>query len=210
MIPGRACGILHTRGSMNNNDGDWSTLRFEEAVLTEFAFLCTEYGFRRANASPSSVQFEGNDVVVNVVQDRSSFEINATVKRKQTGEHFSVWEIARLAGAPDVEERTFLQASTSDRVERLVPVLADTLRRYGALALRGDEAFYSRLRDLQSNESARFLAVGRLAWVREQVRTAWKKQDYGKVVELLDSVREHLSKADTKKLVYARKKLDVR
>lgn len=191
----------------NDPDGAWSQLRFEEAVLAAFGFLTSEYGFRQEDSTPSCVRYEGNGVVVAVSHDRNSFEITATVEREHSGEQFTAWEIARLAGAPDVDERTSLQASTPDRVENLVPALANTLKRYGGAALRGDEGFYLRLRELQWQESERFLSEGRLSWVRQQAREAWQNHDYKRVVQLLEEVRGGLSAAELKKLSYARKQM---
>jgi hypothetical protein len=193
---------------MADRDGDWSTLRFEEAVLTEFRFLVTEYGFAQVDANPSCVSYERDDVRVAIRQDRESFELGVTVERKGMGERFSVWEIARLQHAPDVTERTFLQASTTDRVEKFIPELARLLRTYGGDALRGDAGFFSRLRELQVEESNRFLRDGRLRWVRERLPEMWHQRDYAQIVRLLDEVHEQLSPSELAKLAYARQHLE--
>jgi hypothetical protein len=194
---------------MNDLDGNWSVLRFEEAVLNSFGFLTRDYGFRRLDANPSLVRFERNGIIVSIGLDRDSFEISATVSLSDSGEEFTVWELARLMGTPDVGPGTFLQASTTDRVERLVPILADALRKYGRPALDGDRGLFSRLRELQQRESEAFLRTGRLRWIREQVQTAWSEHDYRKVVQLLEEVRSDLSAAELKKLSYARKRMDM-
>ncbi len=190
-----------------DREGDWSTLGFEEAVLTEFRFLVSEYGFVQVGTDPSCVSYDRDGVRVTIRQDRESFELMATVERKDTGERFSVWEVARLHHAPDVTERTFLQASSRDRVEKFVPELARTLRMYGQNVLRGDTQEFLRLRGQQVRESNRFLREGRLQWVREQLPDLWQRQDYEQIVKLLEEVREQLSPSELAKLAFARRHL---
>lgn len=190
-----------------DHDDSWSTLRFEEAVLNEFRFLVTEYGFTQRRSSPSCVSYERDDVRVAIQQDRSSFELRVSVERRATGERFSVWEIARLQNAPGVDENTSAQASTKDQVQRLIAELGMLLRTYGHGVLCGDEGFFSRLRQLQQDESNQFLREGRLRWVRERLPEMWRQRNYAEIVRLLDDVREQLSASELAKLSYARHRL---
>jgi hypothetical protein len=190
-----------------DRDGEWSQLRFEEAVLSAFTFLVAEYGFAQTSGNSSCVTFARDGVIVTVEQDRRSFEVTAFVERQGIAERFSVWEIARLAHAPSVTEHTFLQASTAQAVQGVVPRLAQLLREHGRAALRGDLGFFARLRELQINESGRFLQEGRLRWIREQLREAWDRRNYQRVVDLLSEVEPILSPSEREKLAYARRQL---
>lgn len=154
------------------------------------------------------MSYDRNDVRVTVRLDRESFGLMVIVERQETGERFSVWEIARLQHAPDVTERTFLQARTRDGVERFISELARLLRAYGHDVLQGDPRAFVRLREQQVEESNRFLREGRLQWVRERLPEAWRQQDYAEVVKLLEEVREHLSPSELAKLAYARRQLE--
>jgi hypothetical protein len=188
-----------------DREGRWSTLGFEEAALTEFRFLVTEYGFTQAGADPSCVSFDRHGVSVTIRQDRESFELTVTVERKETGERFSIWEIARLHNALNVTERTLLQASSRDRVEKFVPELARVLRTYGQDVLRGDLHVFQRLREQQVDESSHFLREGRLRWIREQLPDLWQRQDYEQIVKLLEEVGDQSLPSELAKLAYARK-----
>ena len=190
-----------------DREGSWSTLGFEEAVLTEFRFLGTDYGYVQKQTDPSCVTYDLDGVRVTIRQDRKSFELSATVERKETSDRFSVWEIARLYHAPDVTERTFLQASSRDRVEKFIPELARVLRTYGQDVLQGEPKAFLRLREQQVEESNHFLREGRLRWIREHLPDLWQRQDYEQVVKLLEEVREQLSPSELAKLAYARRHL---
>jgi len=192
---------------MVDRDGQWSTLQFEEVALAEFRFLLTEYGFALVAADSSNLSFERDNVRVVVRQDRESFELRVTVERKDTGERFSVWEIARLQGAPDITEQTFLQATAKEHVQILLPELAGLLRTYGQSVLRGDSETLLRLRAQQIEESNRFLREGRVRWVRERLPAIWEQHDYVQVVKLLEEVRDQLSPSELAKLDYARRHL---
>lgn len=190
-----------------DNEGAWSSLGLEEAVLVEFRFLKSQYDFAQTEADSTCVCYESDRVSVTIRLDRKSFELKVTVERKETGERFSVWEIARLQGAPDITATTMLQASTRDRVEKLVPELSRVLQLYGDNVLRGDFRTFLLLRQQQVDETNRFLREGRLQWIRGQIPELWQRRDYKKVVELLEEAGEQLSPSELAKLDYARRRL---
>ena len=191
-------------------EGEWSGFRFEEAVLTAFSFLSRDHAFQCVQTEVNRVEYRSSVVAVVVYHDPSSFELGAKVGLLASGgshgshEMFSVWEIARASGARDVDARTFFQASTPERVAKLIPQLAGVLARYGARALTGDVTFFRALRDGQQRESELFLASGRAAFLRQEVTRAWAERDYARVVELFEGMPGGLSPAEEKKLEYAR------
>ena len=192
---------------MIDRDGLWSQLWFEEVALTEFRFLESQYAYTMLDSSASRVRFLGNNVVVSVEHNRASFEITVVVELPTTGERFTVWEIARLAGVPNVDEHASLQATTRETVEELLPTLAELLRRHGESALKGDPQAFARLRDQQWRESERFLRAERSSTIREAVKLAWQAGNFGEVVRRLEGVKDGLSKAELAMLAYARKRV---
>ena len=186
----------------------WIPLGFEEAALTEFAFLVREFGFRLAHSDPSLVRLESpNGVGVEVWLERGSFELSADLLRLRPNpnERFTTWEVARLAKAPGVTVASWLQASTPQAVAEGVARLSGLLRTYGSEALHGDERIFQGLRALQLSESDRFLAEGRAAWARSALDKAWADRNYHRVIELLEGIADQLTPAEYKKLTYARK-----
>lgn len=195
---------------LNDGSASWVRLGFEEAVLTDFAFLVRVDGFRLVRSDPSLVRFEGQaGVAVEVSLDQVSFELSADLVRlpPHPAERFSVLEIARLGGATGVGPTTWLQASTVGSIAAGVARLAAILRAHGTAALQGDVSVIAGLRSLQQAESERYLAEGKGAQARQALPDAWARRDYGLVVQILEGISDQLSPAERQRLGHARKKL---
>lgn len=177
---------------------DRSQLRFEEAVLSAFAFLTAPaYGFKCAASEVTLVRYESATAFVNIYHGRSSHEIGCEIGliperdgialgHQSEGEHpeegFTIWEIARLEGVPGIDDRTFLQASTAERVEQLVPQLAQLVRTYASRAIRGDLAYNTSLREARTNWFENYMTDSRLERARADVARAWQTKNYAEVV----------------------------
>jgi hypothetical protein len=188
------------------------SLRFADEVLAAFDFLTAEYGFHRTKVDVTFIRYESRDVFVNVYHGRSSYELGLEIGRfaERVGTEdveFSLGNIIDVMGARAQTGYTFFQASTPEKVKRLVSRLADLLKEYGKAALTGDPLFFSKLRDEAARKSDDYLKQIQLSRIREQVGQAWHQKNYFKVVELYESVRDDLTPAEIKKLEYARKHL---
>jgi hypothetical protein len=200
-------------------------LGFSQAVESEFEFL-KESGFEMTHVEPTLVRFETDRVFVNVYHGRSSYIIGVeigTINPADQGwepdrfdsvvplrpaplsEKFTIWEVARAAGASDVHENTFLQASSKQGIAHCVRRIADFVKRYGEMALNGDAAFFTRVREVQTQESRHFLARGRLSYLQTQLNEAWHGKDYRRFVQLLEPLESDLPPAERRRLEYARK-----
>lgn len=202
-------------------NSDRSQLRFEEAVLSAFAFLTApSHAFRCVTSESTIVRYESTDVFVTIYHGRSSYELGCEIglltgqgdaglgkggDEDPLEEGFTIWEIARLEGAPGIDERTFLQASTAERVERLVPQLAELVRTYAPRALRGDAAYYASLSQARTSWFENYMTDSRLKRARADVARAWQSKNYAEVVRLLEPLSDELTPAEYKKLEYARK-----
>lgn len=201
---------------------DRSQLRFEESVLSAFAFLTAPaYGFKCAASDVTLVRYESANTFVNIYHGRSSYELGCEIgmlagrdtaalghesEEDHPEEGFSIWEIARLEGASGIDDRTFLQASTAERVEQLVPQLAQVVRTYASRALRGDTAYYASLRQARTTWFENYIADSRLERARADVAHAWQGKNYAEVVRLFEPLSDELTPAEYKKLEYARKR----
>ena len=200
---------------------DRSQLRFEETVLSAFAFLTVPpYGFKCEASEVTLVRYESANVFVNIYHGRSSYEIGCEIgliperdgiapghesEGEDPEEGFTIWEIARFEGAPGIDDRTFLQASTAERVEQLVPQLAQLVRTCASRALRGDLAYYTSLGQARTNWFENYMTDSRLERARADVARAWQTKNYAEVVRLFEPLTEELTPAESKKLEYARK-----
>lgn len=200
---------------------DRSKLRFEESVLSAFAFLTAPgYGFKCAASDVTLVRYESATVFVNIYHGRSSYELGCEIglrvgrdgaplghesEEEYPEEGFTIWEIARLEGAAGIDDRTFLQASTSERVEQLVSQLARLVRTHAASALRGDPTYYASLRHARTSWFENYTTDSRLERARADVARAWQRKNYAEVVRFFEPLGDELTPAESKKLEYARR-----
>lgn len=205
---------------------DRSRLRFEESVLSAFAFLTEPgFGFKCVVTDVTLVRYESATVFVNVYHGRSSYELGCEIgllagrdrgaaepesEEAYPEEGFTIWEIARLEEAPGVDDRTFLQASTPERVEQLVPQLAQLVRTYALRALRGESAYYASLSQARTDWFKKYMADSQLERARAEVARAWQRKNYAEVARLFEPLSSELTPAEYKKLEYARRQAAVR
>lgn len=229
MIPKVVPGIRRSEAKMLQMEPgpERARLGFAEAVQLSFRFL-EKQGFECARADPTFVRYESDQAFVNVYHGRSSYELSVEIGRlgnewetdaegselvephvghPYLEDSFTIWDIARYAGAPDVAETTFMQARSPDRVEALVPKLAELVQLYAKLALKGDVAFLERVRQWRSEESRRSRKRDELRRARAEMAQAWRKKQYVRVVALLEPFRSDLTPAEIKKLNYAEEQL---
>lgn len=208
---------------------DRASLGFAEVVLSCFSFLEAR-GFERVRVEPTFVRYESDRAFVNVYHGRSSYELGVEVGQlngrlsaqpteppdadtsfvighPNPEDRFTIWEIARYSGAPEVTESTFFQASSADRVRSLVPKLAELVQRYAGPALQGDATFLERVREMRSEESRRYRKEGELQRVRMATAEAWGRRDFRRVVDLLEPFQGDLTASEVKKLQYAKDQL---
>ena len=191
-----------------------ATLGFKEAVLSAFYFLTTEYGFRCVKTEVTFVRYESSSAFINIYHGRGSFELGFEIgplaESPELEEHFSLGDVVDVMDARKETGYNFFQVSDREGVQKFVPRLAELVRKYADLALRGNQEFFRRLREMQTQKSDLFLKEMRLEQIRPKVEIAWREKNYRKAVELYESVHNDLSSLELQKLDYARKKLKER
>lgn len=118
---------------------------------------------------------------------------------------FYLNEVLELAGVLEKTGYTFLQASSAERVKRLVPQLAEYVEKYAASALEGNPHIFEKLAEIRHNNSERYMKEMRLNRVRPAANKAWRDKDYVELIRLYESIHEDLTAAESKKLEYSRK-----
>jgi hypothetical protein len=201
-VDGAVIGDREDRG-----EAQWTLLGFEEAALSAFAFLSREFAFKLVGQSPTNLVYTRAPVQVAVSLDRNSFELRCNLLVGEPQETYTVWELARLNRDPLVHERTFLQASSASAVARLIPQLAELLRRHGHEALAGHPGVFDRLRAQQVRESDAFLLAGKLSRMREQVSEPWQRGEFARVVRLMEPLEASLTPSEQERLRVARQRM---
>lgn len=200
------------------------SLGFAAAATAAFEFL-EERGFRRVRAEPTIVRYESGCAFVVVYHGRSSYELSvelglrsASAARARLDEQdgffigrpvaedsVSIWDVSRFAGSPDVDAHTFLQASTTELIRKLLVRLADLTKLHADPILRCDTQFFDALERWRRADSQKLMKDMELRDARARAGEAWKRRDFHGVIAAFEPVEPGLSPAEGQKLAYARK-----
>ena len=85
--------------------------------------------------------------------------------------------------------------------------MASQLSQYGSDFLSNDLFAYKRLSDQRELECNDYELQTKLSYIRNDAQTAWKNKDYKQIIALFDPVKDVLSDAELKKLIYAYKQI---
>ena len=197
---------------IKNKAADRARLGFVQVVLSSFSFLVNDHNFRVMKTEPTFVRYESADVFVNIYHGRASFELGFEMGRLNDGsgmeeQPYSLDMIIELMGAKEETGYTFLQASTPTRVKELVPKLAKLVKTYAAPLFTGDPHTFEQLMQTRLQMSNQLYDDMRLRDVRRKADKAWQARDYVALVDLYESILEHLTPAEIKKLQYVKKRL---
>jgi hypothetical protein len=198
----------------NSPDSDRDQLGFASEVVSAFKFLSTEYGFQCVRIEQTFVRYESISSFVNIYHGRRSFELGVEIGRleKVPGlqeNWYTIGEILDLIGVREKLGFTFFQASTHERVQMLVPKLAEYVREYARPIFEGDSKIFESLSNLRRKKSEDLIREMRLSQIRDKATTAWHKKDYAKLIELYNSMKDDLTQVEIKKLEYAKKHLHI-
>jgi hypothetical protein len=185
-------------------------LGFREAALSSFVFL-KDMGFRLVECKTTFVRYESSEVFVNIYHGRASFELGVEIGSiNEPSEKFTLQDIITWAGAEKAEgfgQHVMFQVSSRNGVNEFVPKLAHLVARYGAAFLKADASAYHSVRESRLRSAAEFEKNINLKNARRRADVAWHAKDYVQVVKLYSSLRQELSKVETKRLAYAERRV---
>jgi hypothetical protein len=195
---------------MSGNTGsDRGSLGFTEQVLSSFSFLTEHYDFHVVKIKPTIVRYESSSVFINIFHGRSSFELGFEIGRIDDGTGreeypYRLDTIVELMGAQEKAGATFFQASTRKSVKESVPQLASLAQSCASPFFTNDPVMFERLRKTSLAISLRIMKDLKRRTVRREAEVAWRSKDYAKIADLYESIREDLSPAEMKKLIYSK------
>jgi hypothetical protein len=186
-------------------------LGFPQAVTAAFNFLVEDYSFRCVKRDHTFVRFESKATFINVYHGRSSFELNVEIGELKACEQdseiaFTIGEILYSVKAPEADNYRPYQVHTTDLINKFVNELADLVKKYAVPALTGDRFFFQEVAKDQADRSNEYLREMAHRRTRSEVEAAWRQKDFGRVVNLYNSILESLTPAEAKRLAYAKKK----
>jgi hypothetical protein len=185
---------------------DRAHLHFNTAVREKFEFLnCL--GFLEVESSPTLVRYRKDSVDVEVYHGRLSYEIAASISYVDVRYEFT--DIVRAVDPKAAQSYCHAQTSTPDGVIDALKELASLMKRYGTIALRGDPLFF-----LELNKKREIWAddywLNRLArQLRPKAEEAFRRGDYAVAVDFYGRIRECLSSAEMKKLIFAEERVRI-
>lgn len=186
---------------MSNNDRE--KLQFKKEVLAAFAFLESNYNFRCTKASDYVIRFEHENIYIEIIHDRLSFETFVQVGSiKDDTECYDLNDVFHL----DVSDKTkniFYQSSNPSGVKKCIKHLADAVKYYSEMLINEYEETFKSLSIARTKQSEEYMLEMELSQARENAAKAWKSKDYEQYIKVFSPLQKHLSKSELKKLKYA-------
>jgi len=187
---------------------------FVRKALLEFSFLNTQYGFTCALAESSAkgacVRYTSSSMYVEFFYDTYSCELDLRVGQISTDlapsrENYTLGEVTKLA---DGHQGRYATATTLDQLDAAITEWAYQLREYGDTVLRGAPQAFSMLQEQSRNSRRQSMEGNRRRLAHGDAEKAWREKDYAEMIRLYDLIQEELSVTESKRLEYAKKRLE--
>ncbi len=180
---------------------------FNHWAKDKFKFLLDEYGFEISIDEQYKVQYLNEYMAILIRHHRYSYEISLTAIMNIDGKKrlFPLPCILHGLLGKTHQERSFYQAVDEKDIVFCLENISRLVKNYFPPLIRFDKDAIS------SIEEARFEIVKETVYqlavvpVKGRALEAWRNKEYNKVVSLYESIQEHLSDTEAKRLLYARK-----
>lgn len=184
-------------------------LGLQAQVEKHFGFLVSERGYRCVESNPYRVRFELPTTYVELVFDGGrSFELCLLVgKVGLVDAAFTIEEILRLRGAPEMASFSLVQVTTQESLAKWVAKLAELFLAYGDDLIEGSEVGFAALAGQRRQDVQEYALERGLRAARADAELAWRRKDYAAVVKSLRPLRSALTAAEVKKLELAERRL---
>lgn len=185
------------------------TSLFSTFAKDEFSFLL-DCGFSLSGDSLEKVCFQSSESMVCIVWDERSGELEVYLRSLRGApdeKPYSLRDILALESRSLSEAREPFQVSDQERLRPFIRQLAEDVSKYASKALMGDRLYYKRLSEYRSRQARSFMDNMRLRQTRARADEAWRRRNYEQVIEQYESMREHLSGAELKRLEIAKERM---
>ena len=184
---------------------DRSFLHFPEETRRRFAFL-EALGFRCLRSEATLVRYESTAMAICIYQGRQSYEVGLEIQSAEAPtQSYSFSEILRLVDPKRADGYRNFAARTAEGVAKGVLRLAGLLHECLDAGILSDERLFSRLKLQRIDMSRNYALEVKLKGAQNELKSAWAKKDFSKVIQILSPLQEHLNPSDLKKLEYAKK-----
>lgn len=195
---------------------DREKLDFVGAARARFGFL-VDLGFEEVRAEPTYMRFERADWFVEVFHGRASYELGVEFGRQVElddeviEQKFHIVDVLPvLAPEQAFSART---ATSQDQVDRFVEELALVAKVAAECLEQEGLAAFDRISEAVGHQSDEFLEGARASLLRARAEDAWHRKDFASVISAYEEIGSELDTvalrdSETKRLDYARKRLD--
>lgn len=189
------------------NKSERSKLKFLELVTEFFRFLESDFGFSLVRALETYVRYESASIYVNVYHGRVSYEVGFELGRLSLFTPV-VYDLPVIleALAPDYKGQRVFAASEYAPLRFCVSTVAQLAHEHFGKAIADDKEALDAIDKAYHAACERANKMYTIDPVKQRALEAWRKRDYGKVVQLYASIRPELTEVEVKRLNYAAKK----
>lgn len=183
------------------------------AVIARRVFdpVAAAYGLRLNHHTRNRVSYGTREVSLELVYDElRSREVAVLLGQPLTPEPpLALSDVLSYAAAPPecVRSAELLQTSNMRLVESRLAEWRAYLEQYAGSLLSGDDSAFAEAYRRRSDRASRYMFELLDRKKIAEADQAWRRRDYGKVVQILSPLSDHLSPAQSKKLEMARRRM---
>jgi len=189
-----------------------SRLGFVAAGRSAFDFVTEPpYSLWLTDQDEGRIGYEGDDVVLAVLHDLMSYELDIALSRPSVAEEvqhpYTLADLIRVADP--VRARAYRQfaATSTASVQRGTANLASEFQKYGLEALAGSADFYQKMSTARAESIRQFGFDLADKAARENAERAWQQRDFQGVVKAYRAMADRLSQVERERLRYAGQRL---
>ncbi len=191
---------------------------FCDEVIQSFGFLQTECGFQTPNiryewagmsSDFSTVRYESQDAFLQVFYAHMEAEISIQIGLLSSVEFkrgFDLGEVLSFVASDVQIPCSMTKARTTDRIKLIITNLADITTANLMQVLSNPKLFLPKWQVIRQSENRKQELNDYLESKHKEANDAWSLKNYAKVVQLYESIIDHLTPVENKRLQYARKR----
>jgi len=185
-------------------------LDFAQTVEASFRFLVCQFRFRLVDMQPTFVRYEAEQAFVNIFHGRSSYELGIEIGRwvevdgRLVEEKFTLGDVIALGHDLSAVGYRSYTATSKEQLVRSIAQLADWTQRFGSQALRGEPTVFDSLRAQGAQQSQTTLEGWRAQRLRAAASEAWRRKDWGRVIDAYSEMDAELGSVELKRSERAR------
>ena len=173
-------------------------ITFSTLIAKRFAFL-KRLGFEFFEISQGHVVFSSKNVSVSFYYERISFEVYLVITQKDKNISCSIDEIVQFVDTKATKRR--YQYAPSGRVlDFAIAELLWFLKEYGEVFIDGDAVSFEKIKERTEEQNKALMLEKALKEAEKKAVFSWKHNDYEAVIEVYNTILEHLTPVQRKRM----------